>query len=77
MPDVHGNTCYGRQEIADVFAGFYADLFNAKVVGVDAPDLRHLPTELVPALTADEVRRALRNMAKRKSGDSSGIVVEI
>jgi hypothetical protein len=78
--DVHqsGRVRTDRQEIVDVFADFYASLYAR-------PEINHFgkrrwadgPCEPVAAFTVAEAMDQLRKMARNKSADDSGLVVEM
>ena len=63
-----------RQQIADVFAEFYEDLYKSRV-GEDCSDFSGW--EPVPGFTADEVNSALAKMKRGKASDHTGLVIEL
>ena len=65
-----------RQGIADVFATFYADLYasHQAVDYVCGDPERHGD---LPEVTGQEVELELENMARKKTGDKTGIGVEM
>jgi hypothetical protein len=65
-----------RQGIADVFATFYEDLYKSRNCCQFDVDSLHRSGDM-PAVTGKEVEDELRKMAKRKSPDKAGIVVEM
>ena len=76
VKDSEGNLKTGRQDIADVFAAFYEDLFDEGAV--EEVDDSTIPdnTGEAPAVTRQEVEAVLKSMSKRKAADVDGVVVE-
>ena len=79
MRQANGTEVHEKQDIADVFASFYEQLFGPKgdeEVKEDQPseDERE---ETPPPVTAEEVQEQLKKMAKKKAADAAGIVVEM
>ena len=76
--DQSGRVRTDRQEIVDVFADFYASLYACL-------EVRHCgrrtwadgPCDPVAAFTVEEARDQLKKMARNKSADNSGLVVEM
>jgi len=64
-----------RQEIVDVFADFYADLYACRTADTSfcLPELE----EEVVAISATEVKDQLKSMSNKKSPDSNGVVAEL
>ena len=75
MIDSNGNMKTERQDIADVFADFYAELFASQ--GAAAEQRAAASAEHVPAIEADEVLMHLRRMASKKAADGRGVVAEL
>ena len=76
MVDKCGVPHDSRQEIADVFAEFYADLFAARN-GTGGTGWADGGWPAVPAFTEAEVRDALKRMKCGKAADKSGLVAEL
>ena len=74
MTDKQGKVHTNRQEIVNVFAPFYEDLFARK--GTMKHDLVETMS-MVPKIDAKEVKDALSCMKRGKSADQSGIIVEL
>lgn len=76
--DKNGLLQHGRQEIVDVFADFYGDLYAAQKVGATAEESwRSGPCDAVPEFTMEEIRQELKQMSKNKAADSTGLVIEM
>ena len=74
--DSKGRLAESRQEIADVFASFYEELFASRRASY--PDFaKNINCGKIPKVTAEEVKHQLQKMAKRKAGDARGIVIEM
>ena len=73
--DKHGVLRDGRQEIVDVFADFYSDLYSMRKPA-EATDLEG-ETEAAEPFTVDEAVGELKKMAKKKASDTAGLVVEM
>ena len=74
--DSKGRLVESRQEIADVFASSYEELFASRRTSY--PDLsRKVDCDTIPKVTAEEIKQQLQKMAKRKAGDARGIVIEM
>ena len=67
----------GRQEIADVFADFYQDLFAARSGGLEKKPWAEEDGKETEAMTSGEIRKQLKKMAKHKAADHKGLVVEM
>ena len=76
MRSKSGEVVTGRQEIADVFADFYDDLFSRRLGGGSGVSIEH-DGIAVPAVTQSEVEEQLKKMSRRKACDSGGISVEL
>ena len=74
--DCQGNLRVERQGIADAFAEFYEVLYGDDSIIGNASRLEVGSGE-VPGVEPSEVRKQLRQMAKNKSADGSGLVVEM
>jgi hypothetical protein len=68
----------GRQEIVDVFAEFYADLYASRkpVAPADKYSGGGMP-ETVQPFTVEEASKELKKMAKKKASDTAGLVIEM
>ena len=77
VKDSHGQAKHSRQDIADVFADFYTDLYRSRDAQASPLHRDHPESDAVPDVTAEEVGAILKKMAKRKAGDTSGLVVEM
>ena len=77
MRNSHGEICYGREEIANVFADFYAELYRLRCQEPD--DVLEMEASLaqMQPVTVSEIREQLKGMANKKAADSKGIVVEL
>jgi hypothetical protein len=76
MRDKRGELQTGRQQIADVFADFYEQLYAEKnALQGDDEDAR-IVRDVRPVFV-DEVKDQLKKMAKDKSADNNGMVVEL
>ena len=73
--DLEGHIRHDQKEILDVFADFYARLYETSLPDYDDEDDDEFG--IVARVTAEEVTAALIQMAKKKAADKSGIVVEI
>ena len=74
--DKNGMEKTDEEDIADVFADFFEDLYCADG---DAPGLAHDLQdchESVPAITPGELRQQLRGMKPRKAADEGGMIAE-
>ena len=77
MTDKTGSKVYDRQEVADVFADFYADLYSRKtMVGPVGNPFRGREIE-EKKISEREIRKQLEKMARKKAADGSGVVVEM
>jgi hypothetical protein len=65
----------GRQEIVDVFADVYSELYAMRKRM--EPARLESETEAAEPFTVDEAVAELRKMAKKKASDTAGIVVEM
>ena len=77
MLDQHGNVQDAQKEIANVFADFYAGLYRSRRDRVEPSSPTELASSTIPDITKDEIKDALKNMAKKKAPDRNGIVVEM
>ena len=79
MVDVDGMGRDGRQEIVDVFADFYADLYATRVGRGPEGEQSECETnqQAIPEFTEPEVEDALKKMKRGKASDKSGVVVEL
>ena len=74
-----------RQSIAEVFADFYEDLYESKIVGGNTDgtlfsDAAHKESANIPGIggfVIAEVKEQLAKMSKGKASDRSGLVVEM
>ena len=74
VKDSKGNLRTGRQDIADVFAAFYEDLFDEGAV--EEVDDSTIPdnTEEAPAVTRQEVEAVLKSMSERKAAELISLI---
>ena len=77
MVDKQGDLKTERQDIADVFADFYSDLYFGDMRECLFANNKQRCEETVPAITATELVIQLKKMKKRKSCDSCGVVAEM
>ena len=77
MTDKTGSKVYDRQEVANVFAYFYADLYSRKTMeGPVGNPFRGRESE-ERRISEGEIRKQLEKMARKKAADGSGVVVEM
>ena len=74
--DVEHRLHTSRQDIMDVFADFYGDLYKANADN-KYNDAVFSSTSEIEDITEDEVRIQLKKMKKSKAGDSAGLVAEM
>jgi hypothetical protein len=75
-----GHVVTGQQEIADVFAEFYEELFTGRAdINTSNPlgSMNTVKSHDVSDVTAEEVDDQLKKMSRRKACDSSGMAVEL
>ena len=78
MKNKYGEEVQGKQQMADVFADFYEDLYASKRDIQESQDNSIVQEEgPVETVTAEEVLSQLKVMAANKAADASGIVVEM
>ena len=77
--DAHSQLQTSRQNIVDVFADFYADLYSSRLVFNDIATTSTSESVLnvVPDITGEEVEVQLGKMKKNKAGDDAGLVAEM
>jgi hypothetical protein len=73
--DLDGHIRHDQKEVLDVFADFYASLYETSFSDHDDEDADAFGS--VARVTAEKVTAALKQMAKKKAADKSGIVVEM
>lgn len=74
MEDAGGNTVTSKQDIADVFADFYADLYNS----THDPDMEKSKLEpRINQFSMGELEAALKKIKSGKAKDLKGIVAEM
>lgn len=78
MLDRDGKVCTDREDIANVFADFYEDLYKRRehVQTIRANNTEHT-AEVVEPISVNELRERLKTMAKKKAADTKGVVVEL
>jgi hypothetical protein len=76
IKDAENRLQTSRQEIMDVFADFYGDLYKANA-DHKYHDATFSSTSKIEDITEDEVRIQLNKMKKHKAGDSAGSVAEM
>jgi hypothetical protein len=67
MLDQHGNVQDDQKEIANVFADFYAGLYRSWRDGVEHSSPTEQASSTITDITKDEIKDALKNMAKKKA----------
>ena len=80
MKQKDGHVVTDRQEIADVFAEFYEELFSGRAdINTSNPvgSMNTGKCHDVSDVTAEEVDDQLKKMSWRKACDSSGMAVEL
>ena len=78
MRNKEGKTKTGRQDIVDVFAEFYEELYSSKEVqqeGLDA--MEENEEDAVERITEEEIRSQIKQLKKKKTADGSHIVAEM
>ena len=73
--DNHGELQNNRDDIVNVFADFYADLYRTREC--NSPPHFVLNDIVSERISLDDVRKQLHAMASRKAADSKGIVAEL
>ena len=84
MTTTTGRKVHDRQEIADVFADFYENLYarqqttpNATLHAQRQHDTTDSTTQPIPPFTLDELDKALRQLRNGKTCDTTGIIAEM
>ena len=77
MMDKHGSPKQGKEDIAEVFASCYEELYRSKCAA--RSEQTYTPTNdvCIPMFSLDELTRALKQMKLGKVHDTSGIAVEM
>eukprot|EP00973_Karenia_brevis_P026343 3633304-Karenia_brevis.AAC.1 len=73
MKDKCGNVQSGRQQIADIFADFYEELYDASAKPVVPESCRD---EVLP-FTKDEIQQEINKLKTGKSKDRAGVCAEM
>jgi hypothetical protein len=76
MRDAKGEVHTDRQQIANIFADFYEQLY-AEMDALPGDDEELRTVRDVRPVLVEEVRDQLKKMARDKSADSKGMVVEL
>ena len=78
MQDKGGKLRCNREEIAEVFADFYEDLYRQRGLSSDLDVMvEENVLETVPDVTDQELRTHLKQMRCKKSPDQRGVVAEL
>ena len=77
--DKSGNVRSNRQEIVDVFADFYEELYKAREeLVVDGNEERRWGTHFeIPSVTVEEIDQHVRKLKRGKAADTRGVVAEM
>ena len=75
IKDNDGHVQRDPEEIAEIFALFYEDLYKDGVDSHDSPEVRQ--ASKVTEVTSEELTRALRTLKSGKTGSDDGLVAEM
>ena len=75
--DKYGNTWSGRQQVADVFADFYAELYRgtSERSGWRMEDEETF--EEIPPFTREEIEDELKRLKRKRAKDAAGLTAEL
>ena len=81
MRRTDGTEVNEKEDIANVFADFYAELYASQQMEDDEVNAGSVEgseeKDDLPEVTVTEVKNALKKMGRKKAGDAAGIVVEM
>ena len=77
MTDAAGATITDRQDIADVFASFYADLYRRRHHDDQSPTTTNADDDTIQPFTEQELDKAISQLRNGRCRDTTGLIAEM